>query len=156
MKKTIIIGILFIFIPFFAMAMEPNPGCGDTNFNDEEFSDTKKDVLDSDDTPVAAMTGDGTIYDCTDPDNKDLPVCQPIDAGDALSDTPCIGASGCRVTLDYCRDPYQGGYPSCSFTGSCSRSTYKNSCLSLFKNTCGDRYVQWVYLRTYDEWWFLN
>jgi hypothetical protein len=143
MKKTMLISLLFVLIPFCAMAVEPNPGCGDAGVDGKKI-------------PVAAMNDDGTMFDCND-FNDALPACQSTEEGDSLSDTPFIGASsGCWVTLDYCRDPNQGGFPSCRQNGQCSRNAYKNNCMSLIKSNCGNRYVQWVYLRTYDEWWFLN
>ena len=35
MKRIVLISMLFIFIPFCAMAMEPNPGCGDVDVDSE-------------------------------------------------------------------------------------------------------------------------
>ncbi len=153
MKRTVLISILFILVPFFAMAMEPDPGCGDTNVNGEETPDIEKDSVDYGHTPVASMTDDGVMYDCTDPDNKDLPVCQSIEKNDSMSDTPFIGASGCRVTLDYCRDPYHSRVPSCSYTGGCSDYKYKSYCLDLIIDTCGGVSLAKIYLRNYDIYW---
>ncbi len=129
MKRTVLISMLFILIPFCAMAMEPNPGCGDSYVDGE---------VEGESHPIIGGT-------CPDSHHPVIP------GGEAKWKVTCNGTNYATIE-GWVKDTSSDDMASAEVTIKCLDGTYNyaTSNKKKFKRTCtGTTIKAYLHLRYY-------